>query len=191
MGRCFLQFVSKIRNGLGIFQSQCSILLDGIALLFASSRQGGINCGVGSPCKFFIFFYSQRINHIFATKRTIFSRQKCLNYLIYCDAHSLMHHCNLIPLTPVPSGSLSHILAHSDSVWLSQAIIDSQGLCSALHVVARGHNLNSFLELTLFTLLSLFILFKLFYTALTFACIPIYVHCQGRLKGYWNGLMGF
>ena len=105
--------------------------------------------------------------------------------------HSLMHHCNLIPLTPVPSGSLSHILAHSDSVWLSQAIIDSQGLCSALHVVARGHNLNSFLELTLFTLLSLFILFKLFYTALTFACIPIYVHCQGRLKGYWNGLMGF
>ena len=58
-----------------------------------------------------------------------------------------MHHCNLCkPAIIALSGSLSHILAHSrtfwltltqsGSLWLSQAHIGSQSPCSAHHIVA-------------------------------------------------------
>ena len=84
----------------------------------------------------FHFFYSQRINYIFAIKSTVFSQQNCLNFLIYCNAHSLMHHCNLLSLTHSDSLWLSLwlTLPHSGSLWLSQALIGLQGRCSALHV---------------------------------------------------------
>ena len=115
--------------------------------------QGGINCGVGSPCKFFIIFYSQRINHIFATKRTIFSRQKCLNFLIYCDAHSLMHHCNLLSLAHSGSlsGSLSHILAHYGSLRRSSAYEVHARLSTSWthgHSLSRPANFISFSIIT-------------------------------------------
>ena len=37
----------------------------------APSRQGGINCGVGLPRKFFILFSSQHLNDIFATRSIV------------------------------------------------------------------------------------------------------------------------
>ena len=94
------------------------------------SLQGGINCTVGSPRKFFTTFLRQKVQHFNV------SHQNCFNFCMLTFPNAplrfmfLLTHSGSLWLTLTQSGSLWL------SLWLSQALIGSQGPCSAHHVVA-------------------------------------------------------
>ena len=108
-------------------------------------RQGGINWEVGLQSNFHLFRLTARKRHFGGKRyRILMFRTKTASIFLFIGMHAKISNAPLqsalnlaLPLAPSRTFWLS--LTQSGSLWFSlwpsQALIGSQGLCSALHVV--------------------------------------------------------